>query len=227
MSYEVAMTITPSDIKQVIASRSSKVDDAEAALCEALVLIKFGGELNPELVTRIVAVAVKSDLKLIEWVAPIVCALTELYSSARSAICDLSRSKNVIARLCAIYALSPKLDDGFVVNILKKLVYDYKSIKVRTAAIDWIGRHNKKQFSNLLDAALEVERNEKVRKLISSEVALLNFGYVVERNNNGGYITVVGSFGRVSTVVENRDIERLSDSEIFELYLPKIVASRI
>ena len=61
MSYEVAMTITRSDIKQVIASRSSKVGDAEAALFEALDLIKFGGELNPELVTRIVAAALKSD----------------------------------------------------------------------------------------------------------------------------------------------------------------------
>ena len=139
---------------------------------------------------------------------PNVSALTEIYSCDRSAICDLYRPKLCNCPAMWICALYLNYDDWvWAVNILKKPVYDRKSIKARTAAIDWTGRHKKKQFSNLLDAALEGERNEMFGFLLLCEVAPIHLGEC------GSSVIIMVAIllswdlpGRVKTVVENRDI---------------------
>lgn len=218
MSVEIAMTITVADIERLFSGRSRHVDGAEEALSKALNLIRNGGELDSALASKIVKIAESADLKKTEWIAPIICALTEVYSYAQTIINQLVKSQQVVGRLSAIYALSPKLSDEFLATVLNPLVADHKSIKVRMAAVDWIGRHNKKSLSSILVATLSSERNENVRKLVVDELALLEFGYLVERKTDPPYITVVGPHGRITTVLQSDNIERLSDSEIFRLF---------
>lgn len=222
MCYEIAMTITCSDIQRIFDDRKQGSDDAVTVVCQTLELIKNRRDLDPELIPKITAIAEKSNSKSIEWIAAIVCALTEIYSDAWIIISELSESRHVSGRLCAIYALSPKSSDEFATSILEPLISDPISTKVRVAAVNWIGSHNKSHLSDILKFALHHERNENIRKLINHEMTLLVYGYLVERNKDPAAIIALVPHGRISVVLTETDLQRLSDREIFELYSPKL-----
>lgn len=227
MSTEIARSITRSDIEAALA-RAQPLDKAvEAALYDAVDLIRSGGTPDPVLFSTIAASAVSFDKGLGEWVSPVIAALTELYPDACAIILALASSTRASARLCAIYSLSPKLDDAFLAGVLETLIEDEKSTKVRIAAADWITRHYKRQFLETLRKALQRESNVKVRDFMVMELALLEHGYVVRRSHNDSSITARGEMGLVSLVLQDGFLEGRSDHDIFAACLPELRDSMV
>lgn len=225
MTIEIAKGIRISDIKRVVARIKPEVDDAEEALCDALDLIQHGGAPDTVLFSRIVAMARQADGRLLEWIAPIIAALTELYADARSIIDELVMSPNARSRLLAIYALSPHLDDEFVAKVLGVLISDPTSPKVRISAADWIERNAKVQLLPILNAALEAERNVRARTILSRARALLKDGYVIDRCRETASLTALGTLGSITKILDAAEVAGLSDREIFQMHLEELRSS--
>lgn len=225
MTIEIAKGFRISDIKRVVASIKPGVADAEKALCDALDLIQHGGDLDTVLFSRIAVVARQAHGRLIEWIAPIIAALTELYVDARLIIDELVMSPNTASRLLAIYALSRHVDDEFVAEVLGVLISDQKSPKVRMAAADWIERNAKVQFLPILNAALEAERNVRVRTILSRASTLLKHGYVIDRSSKTASLTALGTLGSITKILNAGEVEGLSDHEIFQMHRKELRSS--
>lgn len=225
MSIEVATNISHSDIRRVFGNLRSAGEDAEDVLCRAIEAIHSVSDLDSAFASKVSAIAENCDVRQMEWIVPIICALAELYPSAKAIISELAVSKNVICRLGAIYTLSPRLSDEFTFPILAVLISDRKSVKVRAAAVDWIGRHYKSEFEGLLSDALKTELNKTLQSLIADELTLLQLGYLVDRNIVSPSITAQGTLGRISKSLLGEPIEGKSDAEIFKRFVSELRAS--
>ena len=151
----------------------------------------------------------------------ITAELAEKYDEAKTVIVRLARAKRVQGRLGAIYSLSPLLGDDFVKEVIEDLISD-KSKKIREMAVDWVGRNRKKQFLPLVTTALARESDEKMKGLITIEIAHLKDGFLVKRENGTVFVTVVLTTGRVGGFFNEPNKDELSDEEIADFFLKQI-----
>lgn len=184
------------------------------------------GELDDSVLEGLELAIEFGNVSVVNVASLIAKPLVEKYDEAQLLIERLARSKRVQGRVGAILCLSAVLNDVFVEGVLTALISD-KSKRVREMAIDWIGRNRKAQFLSLLNAALKIETDEKLKAYLSKEIALLGNGFYVRREGPTVYVTVAASVGIVGGFFNHPSRNTMSDREIAEMYLQELGSARV
>ncbi len=155
---------------------------------------------------------------VVEIAALIAKVLVVRYPDASVLVATLRASKIVQGRLGALLCLSPVMKSELLTASLNGLISD-ESKRVREMTVDWIVRNNLQQYSYLLDAALGLETDSRLRGYIESELNLLVNGFHIDKARHDWYVTVQTSGGRFGGAFKSDKAAQLTDKQIADLFI--------
>jgi len=141
--------------------------------------------------------------------------LNERDKTAFSMTLDLAASPTAQGRIGALLCMPPQTPDALAGPILDALLHD-RSKKVREMAVEWIRRHDLKEYLPMLEAMLTIENNQAVKEYAALVVGLVKDGYYVRPDSEPIHVTIKAKGGIYSGVVDPELARGLSNREIAE-----------
>jgi hypothetical protein len=159
---------------------------AVLAAIKAFDTIRQKRRASPELLAPIVTAASSPRVPLFDTGTTFLSELTRRFAEARDEVAAMADHPRSHVRFNAILCLSESTPLPLKFQVVRRALQD-KSASVREKAADMAGLLRLREVVPDLEAAAVRERNTKVKETIEFELKLLQDGYILEPDSDGGF----------------------------------------